>query len=281
MAMKCFQVVKAVLDATYDEISGDEATRDAAIATAISTLSSAYRNLLVTGGPDFTDPVVRFAYVYSYVPAHAHWVCELLEKSKDAAAVFDASKVRITCIGGGSGSDLVGILKFLDDRETAPSALFCEIVDGCEEWKSTWSDLAFNLDLSVHLNSDYVIHRVGEPDVWTQTQKFARADLFSLSFFVSEIAHLGTPAWLYLEKILRMAKPGAFLLFNDNNTSSFYEPFDQIAARTGWRALIAEEGDRRIYDPTERTDDLQRYKAKFSRTSRLTGNMAWRVLHKS
>jgi hypothetical protein len=88
VAMKCFKVVQKVLEDTYQEIPGDEAARDAAISRALSDLSSAYRTLLNDGGPDFADPVTRFAYVYSYVPAHAHWIHELLEKSEVAAAVF-------------------------------------------------------------------------------------------------------------------------------------------------------------------------------------------------
>jgi hypothetical protein len=128
--MMCFKVVRKVLDDTYSEVPGDPAKRDSAIKDALGGLSSRYQNVLQTGGPDFSDPVARFAYVYSYVPAHAHWVHELLEMSNDAAAVFDAKKVRVACIGGGPGSDLVGILKFLDEREGDPPGIFCEIIDG-------------------------------------------------------------------------------------------------------------------------------------------------------
>jgi hypothetical protein len=59
--MKCFQVVLKVLDATYDEIPGDAAERDAAIKRALEAMSARYnRELLAAGGPDFADPVTRF-----------------------------------------------------------------------------------------------------------------------------------------------------------------------------------------------------------------------------
>jgi len=246
----------------------------------LQTLSSTYKTLLAKGGPDFSDPVVRFAYVYCYVPAHAHWIHELLELSADAAAVFDAPKVRVACIGGGPGSDLVGILKFLDTRGGASPALFCEIVDGCEHWKVTWADLGFSLDVPMPLNTDYVIHRVGDPAVWTHPTKFAKADLFTLNFFVSEIAHLEEMAWEYVEQVLRQAKAGAVLLFNDNNDSRFYGPFDQIAERCGWEAYVSQNGHRRIYDTGEKLDDLGRFKEKFGRSSKLGGDVAYRVLGK-
>jgi hypothetical protein len=274
-------VVQKVLEDTYREIPGNEAKRDAAISAAIAGISNTYKkNLLKGGGPDFADPVNRFAYVYSYVPAHAHWIHELIGFSEDAAAVFDADKVRIACIGGGPGSDLVGILKFLDERDAEAPAIFCEIVDGCEQWKLTWADIGFTLDLPARLNTDYVIHRVGEPNVWAHPTKFAKADLFTMNFFVSEIAHLGDPAWDYIEKVLEKAKKGAVLLFNDNNNSSFFERFDRIATQGGWETLVKGNGERKVYDTGERLDELGHFREKFERASRLTGNVAWRVLRK-
>jgi len=281
LPVKCFKVVKKVLDDTYDEIGGSEQDRDAAIRAAIEGLSTKYRTVLTAGGPDFSHPVSRFAYVYTYVPAHAHWVHELISWSPEAAAVFDLDKVRIACIGGGPGSDLVGILKFLDERAGAvPKKIFCEIVDGCEQWKHTWADIGFVLDLPGSLNTDYVIHRVGQPDLWSRPHQFAKADILTLSFFVSEIAHLGNAAWEYLEQLLGIAKPGALLLFNDNNDSRFYEPFDALAAKVGWDILVSSRGARRVYDSAERLDDLATFGEKFGYKSRLTGDMAWRVLRK-
>lgn len=280
MAMKCFKVVQKVLEDTYDEIGGDEDTRDGAITDAIRSLSSTYRNVLSSGGPDFTDPVTRFAYVYMYVPSHAHWVHELITLSPVASSVFDEEKVRIACIGGGPGSDLVGILKFLDERDEEFPAIFCEIVDGCEDWKATWSDLGFSLDLPGNLNTDYIIHRVGDPGVWKRPNKFAKADLITFSFFVSEITHLGAPAWAYVEAVLAKAKPGAVILLDDNNDSRFIDPFDEIAKKLRFEFLVNDDGQRKVYDPAERVDDLGRFRRKFDYTPRLTGNVAWRVLRK-
>jgi hypothetical protein len=144
----------------------------------------------------------------------------------------------------------------------------------------TWADLGFTLDWSSSLNTDYVIHRVGDADVWTHPTKLGKADVLTMSFFVSEIAHLGASAWDYLRNVLAKARAGAILLFNDNNNSNFFMPFDDLATKTGWEVLVKGSGERKVYDMGERLDDLAEYKAKFERNSRLTGNMAWRVLRK-
>lgn len=278
--MKCFKVVQRVLEDTYAEIPGDEAVRDDAIRTAIQSNSAQYGQVLANGGPDFSEPVTRFAYVYNYVPVHAHWVNELIEWSTDARAILAQDKVRVACIGGGPGSDVVGILKYIDESGKDPPSLFCEIADGCEQWKLTWSDVGFTLDWPAHLNTDYVIHRIGDPQVWTHPTKFAKADLFTVSFFASEVAHLGQPAWDYFGQVMGMARPGAILLFNDNNDSRFYEPFDAVAAAANWTQLIANGGIRKVYDRGERTDELGRFNAKFGWCPKLTGDVAWRVLRK-
>lgn len=281
MPFKCFSVVKKVLEDTYVEIQGDEENRDREIASAIEKISESYLNMSKTGpGPDFQDPVSRFAYVYAYVPAHAHWVSELISWTPEAIDVFEKDKVRIACIGGGPGSDLIGILKYLDDRGGEPPSIFCEIADGCELWKHTWADLSFSLDLPVRLNTDYVVQRVGETDVWKHPVKFEKSDIISMSFFVSEIAHLGETAWEYVEEVLRRAKTGAILLFNDNNDSRVFERIDEITTRLGWETLHSCAGTRKIYDQGENKDELSDFRMKFGRVSKLTGNVASRVLRK-
>lgn len=279
--MKCFEVVKQVLEDTYQVIPGSDETRDQQIAAAIRDLSSTYATVLTQGGPDFANPVIRFAYVYMYVPAHAHWVSELIQWSRDVQQIFESDKVRIACIGGGPGSDLVGILKYLDERGGEMPGIFCEIADGCELWKRTWAEVAFALDRNVRLVTDYVTQLVGDPNVWTHPSQFEKSDLLSMSFFVSEIAHLGDAAWDYIEEVLKRAKPGAVLLFNDNNDSRFYQRFDEISACAGWQVLRSEAGTRKIYDPGERKDELSEFREKFGRDSRLSGNVASRILRKA
>lgn len=278
--MKCFEVVKEVLEVTYQEIPGTDETRDRQITAAIHDLSSTYAMVLTGGGPDFSDPVIRFAYVYTYVPAHSHWVSELIGWTKEAEKIFESERIRIACIGGGPGSDLVGMLKYLDERGGEMPDIFCEIADGCELWKRTWAEVAFALDRNIRLVTDYVTQRVGDPDVWTHPSQFEKSDLLSMNFFVSEIAHLGDAAWDYIEEVFKRAKPGAVLLFNDNNDSRFFQKFDEISSRVGWETLRAEAGTRKIYDPGEKKDELSGFREKFGRVSKLSGKVACRVLRK-
>ncbi len=282
MALKCFSVVKKVLDDTYNEIPDDDGCRDSKITSAITKISETYLNMSMTGvGPNFQDPVNRFAYVYVYVAVHAHWVCELIFQSPVAQQVFKNEKVRIACIGGGPGSDLVGILKYLAERGGKPPIIFCEIADGCNLWKTTWADLAFSIGNSISISTDYITQRVGDTDVWKEPVQFEKSDIFTMNFFVSEIVHLGEPAWVYVGAVFEKMKPGALLLFQDNENSIYYSKFDEIARAKGLEFIVNGKGGRRVYDHMEKITELSEYTAKFSnRQPKLKGNVAWRIVRK-
>jgi len=278
--VKCFDVVQKVLDATYEAVPNKGGTRDSSIAKAIASTRKQYRQKLMTeGGPDFDNPATRFGYVFTYVPAHAHWLYELISGCDEAKAILDAGKARITCIGGGPGSDVVGVLKYLDEND-AKCKLFIEIIDGCEAWKTTWSDLAYELDWDEALHTDYVIHNVSDESTWSSPSKISKADIITLSFFVSEIYHLDEAA-SYLTNMLGSAKDGAIVLVNDNRTEDVYNLMDKVAATCGYKILQSDMGIRKIYDSGESTAALKKYSDTVGGTPRLTGDMFLRIYQKA
>jgi hypothetical protein len=273
--MKCFEVVRMVLDETYDEIEGDEKKKDAGIKKSMAAMSVQYtQKLMESGGPDFEDPNTRFGYVMRYVPAHAHWLYELIGNSDEAVAILKSGKARITCLGGGPGSDVVGLLKYLDEAEIK-CKLFCELIDGCEDWKTTWGDLAYQLDLDDALHTDYVIHDVQDPGTWDSPCKIHKSDIVTLSYFVSEIFHL-KDAQKYLVTMLSKLKSGAIVIMNDNRTEKVYELMDSIAESAGLKQKYASEGLNKIYDSGEDMQLIKKYTDKFG-SSKLTGQCASRI----
>lgn len=278
--MKCFQVVQRVLEQTYGQVPGaDEAERKKHVERAMKQTAIQYRrHLKARGGPDFADPATRFAYVCKYVPAHAHWLQELVQWSPELKRLFLRDGLRMVAVGGGPGSDVVGILKYMDESGRYPR-LFCEIIDGCLDWKTTWADLAYSLDWERPLHTDYVIHDARWPATWSAPTSIEKADLVTLNFFVSEIYHLGDVAARYLTTILGRMKAGALLALNDNNADIFMQWFDQISASLGLEQLLAGAGERKIYDAGEQRSDLGRF-ARFIHQPKLQGDVAWRVLRR-
>ncbi len=99
--MKCFEITRLVLDDSHQALPGTDAQRKKLIIESMESMSDTYRNkLLKQGGPDFAAPEYRYAYVYTYVPAHADWVCDLMSKDKAMKSLFKRESVDVTCLGG-------------------------------------------------------------------------------------------------------------------------------------------------------------------------------------
>jgi hypothetical protein len=110
--VNCFQIIKSVLDEAYSQIPGNEEEKDSLIKAAIDYLSGEYKRLLDGIQIDYSNPITRFAYIYKYVTSHANLVCTIIENSDELNMIFDQEKVNVACIGGGPGSDFLGILKY-------------------------------------------------------------------------------------------------------------------------------------------------------------------------
>jgi hypothetical protein len=75
--MNCFQIIKSVLDEAYEEIQGNEAEKDQLISDALEYLRVEYSKLIDGVDIDYSHPVTRFAYIYTYVTSHANIVCTI------------------------------------------------------------------------------------------------------------------------------------------------------------------------------------------------------------
>lgn len=159
--MQCFEAVRVALDGLWKCMDGDEPSKYKRVAETLESMREKYISMMRNGvAPDFSKSETRAAYVYRYVSAHANFLCQEIEKSKDLKSLFGGPKVRMAAIGGGPGSDLVGVLKHIESRGASKTKIFCEIADGCQSWQHTWarrlaaempSHLRPCLDPSAHL----------------------------------------------------------------------------------------------------------------------------------
>src|SRR5687767_5983824 len=110
--MNFFQLIKKVLDDAWAEIAGPKKKKFAAINAELERLSPLYLKLAKKYQDiDYSHPLTRFAYVYAYVVSHAYLVYERIALSEALRELFTRKRVMVSCVGGGPGSDLLGILK--------------------------------------------------------------------------------------------------------------------------------------------------------------------------
>lgn len=276
--MNCFELIKTVLDEAYGDIPGTPEERDEAIRAQMTLLTTEYQGLVKKGCIDYSDPARRFAYLFTYTTSHANIVYRRLSAEECLRDLFRRESVTVSCIGGGPGSDFLGILKHCLNAGRTPR-LQCHLLDRDAAWGESWSDVgakvAGHLDLTTHFNP----FDVTEPAKWTVFKKHFQADLFTLIYFMSEVYALREKADAYFNELFSKMKKGALLLFVDNNSPSFRGWFDGFVATHGLTVLS--QGATTMQMPLdEEKDSLEPYRSRLKRDPKLKADVAWRVIQR-
>ena len=209
--MKVFEIVKTVLDEEYENIF-PEAKRDAKINNALTELGTAYNRVENRGGPDLSDPAVRFAYIYRYTTAHANIVFETIANRAGLGDLFDHDSIKIACIGGGPGSDLLGIYKYVLLTHQAVSMMFY-LLGKEDAWAESWSEVNSMTRSALSSSTMFRHIDVCDESSWRVHKKLLNSDLLTFVYFFSEIFHRRTEAAPFFDNLFRNAKKGARFLY--------------------------------------------------------------------
>lgn len=280
--MNLMQLIKLVLDDAYAEIGApDDATKDAQIKAEIVNFSAEYGNLIskACAPIDYSNAVKRFAYIYKYTVAHADYIMQLIKGNTELRELLDKKSIEVACLGGGPGSDLLGILKYLIQTGAKDLNLKCYIFDKERAWGDSWSDVASVLKAPFQLYPVFQQMDVTDATTWASYQKFLRADLFTLSYFLSEVWKIKDAAEPFFERCLSQMKFGSMILFVDNNDSRFRDWFDAMAKKNNLVAVKSAEG-KLCFSNDEEKNDLGVYFDKFGWPKRMS-DAAWRIMKKN
>lgn len=286
--MTIFQLVKIVLDTLYAEAVeafGDKA--DARIKEQMDYLSASYGKLTSTDRKpvDYKNPATRFAYVYKYVASHGDYVAQVLYMLRHELGepIFGQESIRVTCIGGGPGSDLIGLLKYLDDNpKEQVKKLTCYLLDREKAWADTWTEINASLGTGIQLNANFQPLDVTKPEDWEYQKKFLQADLFTMSYFVSEVMALDTDGVVthFWQTIFKSAKSGALFLYDDNGHDSFNNYFDEQWKNAGLELIVGATNEQTWPGSKEQKDALGDYLNRFGQMPKLKTLLSYRVLKK-
>ena len=279
--MNCFQVVGSVLDRLDNQIySLHGLSTDQVIQQEILALSNKMRNLHLRNDVDYSNPVTRFAYIYSYTSAHADMVYQLIRDERELREVFKADTVKVSCLGGGPGSDFIGILKFMTHASVPTKKLICLLCDGEEAWREAWVDVDAELSASFSTSTTYWKQDLIEPSNLLPTSGLFKADLFTMVYLVSELFSGIEDARDFFDMMVQSAKPGVLFLFVENNDNRFYGWFDEFAADAGLEFVKKQEDYRFVMGSDEQAEELMRYNERFGRSSKITASIAYRIYRK-
>jgi hypothetical protein len=259
-----FQLVRKVLDELRTDVAetyGDKT--DDVIKKRLNALGSAYEKLTDAARQpvDYSSPEDRFAYVYRYVGAHSDYVFQVLNRTGKHLGKHLASqqKAVVTALGGGPGSDLVGLMRYLVDlEESSLKTVTAYLCDREQAWADCWTEIGEEESPDFKLNVNFQPLDVTDANSWSKQKKFLSADLFLLVYFASEVASLGSKAKQFWSELSARSKPGALMLIIDNNHDFFNNFISKDIIGDKWEILVT-ENDTLTPSIDERTTHLGEY----------------------
>ena len=231
--MNCFKLIKTVLDEAYAQIHGSDDDKKKAIKREFVKLRAGYANLKNKGCMDYSDPIRRFAYIYKYTSTHASYVCSLMTGANAVfGPFFKRDALTISTVGGGPGSDFLGVLKFCQANNYKPE-IKCLLLDRDPAWGESWMDVDKKLGASFRFSTVFQPFDVTDPKTYNYFRKHYASDIFTLVYFMSEVYAKKAQAADYFNTLFKNIPKGAAVLFLDNKTPEFYGWFDDLAVKNG------------------------------------------------
>src|SRR5260370_9258545 len=145
---------------------------------------------------------------------------QLIRASTKVCSLFNRKEVEIACLGGGPGSDMLGVLKHMIAAKSK-SALTCYIFDRERAWGDSWSRVAKKLDAPFQVFPVFQQMDVTDSQTWGCYHDYLEADLFTLSYFMSEVWRIKSKEEPFFNPCMSVAKKGSLILFITTNCSPF------------------------------------------------------------
>jgi hypothetical protein len=223
---------------------------------------------------DYEDPFCRMAYIYMNVAIHAHLIKQALSSFPRTTELIrdrigSGEALRVCALGGGPGSELLGLVDFIEELKPAGAPVYLDfvLVDRVKEWDESWHALKQGIDN--RLRAQYGSNRGRWPilisrsflsldaanldDFRSFSTRFSDTDLYILSYLVSEMQASVTHLASVLEFLTARSDPGSLVLFIDRNQRAVREVVGTLIDQNDGLASLglSKERGRLIIDLTE------------------------------
>jgi len=278
-----FQRAKLMLDAMVPALPGDG---PATVKRKILSLAASYPAIWNPNVQpiDYSDPATQAAYVYTYLGANADLIYRTLRgASAEATALLSQPKPKIACMGGGPGSDLLGLVKFAERLAKPPKKLIVEVLDHQLAWWDMWDHTLSTFDAQFGCAANIRMMDYCKKGDWVKSDEFLKSDIFLFSYSLSE-------AWRYnadgsvtqfLDKVIKSAKKGSMFVYSDNSGEHFDPHFErEFIARPELSLVHRESYDQTAVSGDEQVSDLEPHRTEFVRWPKLRLNATCAALVK-
>jgi hypothetical protein len=175
--------------------------------------------------PNYGTSLKKFAYLYKYSVAHGHFIFSALCSVKHVRLGWfsGTNMLKIACIGGGPGSEIMGIVRYLKKRQldTADRKIVITIYDKEPTWKGLCIALLGVIDHDCQIDLKFIEMDATDKESYFD-QDYSKYDLIISSFFMSETKKLGIAAksktyWRYVFGSMKKGAAIVLLDYADND----------------------------------------------------------------
>lgn len=228
----------------------------------------------------YDDPLCRFAYLYCHTAANAA-IFELFLRRHQPTADYllqklnEAEELRICAFGGGPGTELLALTKFLTARSgqlTGHGDVNFTLIDNTPEWAESWNALHqaikanFTAQFGPRRGWPFTVSKMFQPFDMTRVEQFANLpqlftqDVYVMNYVVSEIFDEYQSLAAVAQTMVQNAPVGARFLIVDRNQNQVVANCRYLLQQAG---LVEEhflESSTNM-DGDEQASDLDPYKS--------------------
>jgi hypothetical protein len=140
--------------------------------------------------PDYGSVVKKFCYLYKYSVAHGYYIYVALRtlRPKIRPSIFSRNPTRIACIGGGPGTEIIGLCRYFREieAENIGNRVEVTIFDKEPSWEEACRRVLACVSLGIDIRLTFVAFEATDPATY-QNLNFSGFHLVMANFFASEI----------------------------------------------------------------------------------------------
>lgn len=180
------------------------------------------------------------AYVFAYAPTRAEYVRQYLERHRVAFGkpLFGKQEISVVSFGGGPASELVGLVRYLEDRreDELVERIEYAVYDKDGDWTEVATNVIRSLETDISVEAIYEEVDAGSRSRMEQID-LSEVDMVIFSYVMSELAKVGRKDQIIenFRSVLNNLSVGAKILFLDNKHKMFIDFFRSCKLVAGLR----------------------------------------------
>lgn len=244
-----FDIIRTILDRLilgYAEREQKSTSQlDTEIAAHIQKTSSEYRN--PDPNIDYNDPLCRLGYLFKHAGANATLFEKTLDKSahlKNLLSQDARQSIHVCTVGGGPGTELLGLTKFLLSTSVLIPNISFTVLDQVPQWGETWNEISRACEIAFSSNANvpptiskafYPMNVVEESSYKNYGWLFQNVDMMVFNYLLSENQVSLQPFRSALDEMVQRTEAGCYFIVIDRleYNSSFREEVQGIFDSSG------------------------------------------------